>query len=262
MRFRPCIDIHNGAVKQIVGSSLKDEGDRAKENYVAEKDAAWFASYYKNLRLSGGHVILLNKAGSPYYEATKEQALQALSAYPGGLMAGGGITDENGEEFLDAGASHLIVTSYLFRGGKLDEKRLAGLTKAYGRDRLVIDLSCRRLGGEYYVVTDRWQTFTDCKVTLDLLNELSLNCAEFLIHGVDVEGKGAGMEEDLVRLLSGFRKVPVTYAGGIGSLEDLLRLRDLSGGVLDFTIGSALSLFGGILEMKDVLSITDWRINQ
>ena len=83
MRFRPCIDIHNGIVKQIVGSSLKDENDQASENYVANRDASWFAKRYKQDGLQGGHVILLNPQSSPYYEKTKKQALEALHAYEG-----------------------------------------------------------------------------------------------------------------------------------------------------------------------------------
>ena len=78
MEFRPCIDIHNGKVKQIVGSSLADEGDRAVENFVAGADAAYYAHLYKEAGLRGGHIILLNSRDSAYYEATKAQALQRL----------------------------------------------------------------------------------------------------------------------------------------------------------------------------------------
>ena len=111
MEFRPCIDIHNGKVKQIVGSSLMDNGDKARENFVSARDAVFFAKLYQRDRLKGGHVILLNPASSSYYEETKRQAIEALRAYPGGLQVGGGICPENAEEFLRAGASHVIVTS-------------------------------------------------------------------------------------------------------------------------------------------------------
>ena len=105
MEFRPCIDIHNGKVKQIVGGSLKDLGDRAQENFVSEQDAAFYAKLYQKNSLKGGHIILLNASDSPYYEATKEQALSGLRVYPGGLQVGGGITAENAAEYLAAGAS-------------------------------------------------------------------------------------------------------------------------------------------------------------
>ena len=166
MEFRPCIDIHNGKVKQIVGGSLKDEGNQAKENFVSEQDAAFYANMYKEGGIRGGHIILLNAKDSEYYNATKEQALLALKAYPGGLQVGGGITAENAKEFLDAGASHVIVTSYVFRDGQVDYERLEKLVEAVGKERLVLDLSCRRKEGAYYIVTDRWQKFTEEKVTL------------------------------------------------------------------------------------------------
>lgn len=253
MQFRPCIDIHNGIVKQIVGGSLRDKGDAATENFVSEQDAAHYAERYRKDGLKGGHVILLNKPDSPYFEATKAQAIRALHAYPGGLQIGGGIGKENAREYLEEGASHVIVTSAVFREGKLSWEELAELSRTTGRERLVLDLSCRRRDGRYYVVTDRWQTFTDEAVSLDLLSRLSDYCGEFLIHGVDVEGKGTGMEEDLVRLLAQWKRSPVTYAGGISSFSDLERLYALSDGSLDVTIGSALDLFGGSLRYEDVL---------
>ena len=163
MEFRPCIDIHNGKVKQIVGGSLKDAGDRAQENFVAEQDAAFFAGLYRERGLEGGHVILLNHEGSEYYEATRRQAFRALKAYPGGLQIGGGICENNAEEYLEAGASHVIVTSWVFREGRIDRERLKRLERAVGKERLVLDLSCRKKGTEYYIVTDRWQKFTDVK---------------------------------------------------------------------------------------------------
>ena len=199
MRFRPCIDIHNGQVKQIVGGSLTDKNDFARENFVSEQDAAWYAKLYQEDGLKGGHVILLNGADSPYYEATKAQALKALKAYPGGLQIGGGIHPDNAAEYLDAGASQVIVTSYVFKNGRIQYENLEKMLAAVGRDRLVLDLSCRKKGGAYYIVTDRWQKFTDVQVTPALLDELSGKCSEFLIHAVDVEGKASGIETELAK---------------------------------------------------------------
>ncbi len=254
MEFRPCIDIHNGKVKQIVGASLKDEGSQAAENFVSEKDAAFYAELYKKDRLRGGHVILLNPVGSEYYQATKAQAMKALLAYPGGLMAGGGITPENAGEFLEAGASHVIVTSYVFKDGIVNYKNLEKLEEAVGREHLVLDISCRKRDGRYYVVTDRWQKFTEEVVNEDLLERLCEYADEFLVHAVDVEGKAAGIERELVKLLGSWGRIPITYAGGVGSFADLLELRTLGQGRLDVTIGSALDLFGGPMEYDRVLT--------
>lgn len=254
MRFRPCIDIHNGKVKQIVGGSLKDMGDYAEENFVSAYDAAWYAAYYKHAGLPGGHVILLNAKDSPFYEETKKEALSALKAYQNGLMAGGGITPENAEEFLDAGASQVIVTSYVFKDGAIHEDRLEKMRQTVGREHLVLDLSCRKRDGRYYVVTDRWQRFTDVEVTEQLLGDLSEFCSEFLVHAVDVEGKARGIEKELIPILEKGSGIPVTYAGGIGSFHDLEELHELGKGKIDATIGSALSIFGGEMDYQEVLS--------
>lgn len=254
MRFRPCIDIHNGKVKQIVGGSLKDQGDQAAENFVAEQDAAWYASLYKEKKLSGGHVILLNPASSPYYETTKAQAMKALAAWPGGLQIGGGIHDENAEEFLRAGASQVIVTSFVFKDGQFKEENLNRLVHAVGKAQLVLDLSCRKKDDAYYIVTDRWQKFTDVRLTPAILDELSGSCAEFLIHAVDVEGKASGIEKELAEILGSWGKIPVTYAGGVGSFDDLRDLKKLGQNHLDVTIGSALDLFGGQMKFEEVLA--------
>ena len=253
MRFRPCIDIHNGKVKQIVGGSLKDQGDQAAENFVAEQDAAWYASLYKEKKLSGGHVILLNPASSPYYETTKAQAMKALAAWPGGFQIGGGIHDENAEEFLRAGASQVIVTSFVFKDGQFKEENLNRLVHAVGKEQLVLDLSCRKKDDAYYIVTDRWQKFTDVRLTPAILDELSGSCAEFLIHAVDVEGKASGIEKELAEILGSWGKIPVTYAGGVGSFDDLRDLKKLGQNHLDVTIGSALDLFGGQMKFEEVL---------
>ena len=228
MRFRPCIDIHNGKVKQIVGGSLKDEGNQASTNFMSELDAAWYARQYQKDHLKGGHIIL--------------------------LQIGGGITADNAQEYLDSGASHVIVTSYVFQDGIFHEERLQKLVNAVGKEHVVLDLSCRRKDGKFYVVTDRWQKFTELALSHKVLNELSKYCDEFLIHGVDVEGKGAGMETELVRMLGSWDGIPITYAGGIGSMEDLERFRKESGGKVDFTIGSALDLFGGKIPYAEVCS--------
>lgn len=250
MRFRPCIDIHNGKVKQIVGASLKDAGDQAAENFVSDKSAADFAKLYKKYGLKGGHVILLNGKESGYYEETKKQALSALTAYPGGLQAGGGITADNAAEFLRAGASHVIVTSYVFQGGEIRKENLERLVRAVGREHLVLDVSCRRREDGYYIVTDRWQRETAIRITPDQLNELSAYCDEFLIHAVDVEGKKGGIEEILIGELAGWQGIPVTYAGGVRDLEDLRKMREAGEGRIDVTIGSALSIFGGTLDFE------------
>ena len=257
MRFRPCIDIHNGKVKQIVGGSLKDEGNAADENFVSEQDAAVYAELYKKDKVSGGHVILLNSRDSEYYEKTKMQAKSALGAYPGGLQAGGGITPENADEFLDAGASHVIVTSYVFKDGRLNEKNLEKMISAVGREHLVLDLSCRKKNDDYYIVTDRWQNFTDMKVDKNILSELSECADEFLVHGVDVEGKAGGVEKELVKMLGEFSAIPVTYAGGVASYDDIREVRIIGSGRVDITIGSALDLFGGRLSYKRILELTD-----
>ncbi len=257
MRFRPCIDIHNGKVKQIVGGSLRDEGDTAAENFVSEKDAGFYARFYRRDALSGGHIILLNPVTSPYYEETKQQALLALRTDPGGLQLGGGINETNAEEFLDAGASHVIVTSYVFRDGQIHYGNLDRLVRAAGKEHLVLDLSCRRREDGYYIVTDRWQKFTDVKLDAAVLDELSGYCDEFLIHAADVEGKAAGIEQELVKMLGEWGKIPVTYAGGVGSYEDLNLLRNLGQNRLDVTVGSALDLFGGPLSYRKVLELCE-----
>lgn len=253
MRFRPCIDIHNGSVKQIVGGSLADEGNLAQENFVSAQDAAFFSKFYKECGLTGGHIILLNPVASSFYEETKRQALSALAAYPGGLQVGGGITPENAAEFLKAGASHVIVTSYVFSEGHVQYDRLRALVKEVGKERLVLDLSVRNRDGRYYIVTDRWQKYTAVELDGATLDELSGYCDEFLIHAVDVEGKSAGIEEPVAKLLGDWGKIPITYAGGVHSFDDLDRLKRLGQNRVDVTIGSALDLFGGKMAFRDVL---------
>ena len=255
MEYRPCIDIHNGKVKQIVGGSLKDEGDRANENFVSKRDADFFAEFYAKDGLKGGHVIMLNKPDSPFYEETKHQALLALHTYPGGMQIGGGITAENAPYFIAEGASHVIVTSYVFSDGRVDMEHLKKLVEAVGKEHIVLDLSARRLEDDYYIVTDRWQKFTDVPVTLETMKELGSHCAEFLVHAVDVEGKANGIETELAVLLSGYTDRPVTYAGGVGSMEDLELLRKYGKDRLDVTVGSALDLFGGTIPFETLINL-------
>ena len=260
MEFRPCIDIHNGKVKQIVGGSLLDEGDKANENFVSDADGAFYAGLYQKRGLKGGHVILLNAVTSPYYEETKAQAFMALTAYPGGLQVGGGITADNAAEFLQAGASHVIVTSYVFHDGRIDYERLKHLVYEVGRKHLVLDLSCRKKDGQYYIVTDRWQKFTDEIISKNTIEKLQDYADEFLIHAVDVEGKANGVEEELVSMLGDYASIPITYAGGVGSYEDIETIRRLGKGRLNVTIGSALDLFGGNLDYGKVIGMMDERI--
>ena len=257
MQFRPCIDIHNGKVKQIVGSSLQDAGNQAEENFVSELCAADYARLYQKDGIQGGHIILLNAVDSEYYEATKQQAVEALHAYPGGLQIGGGITAENAPYYIEEGASHVIVTSYVFKDGKINYENMEKLVRAVGKNRIVLDLSCRYQRDGYYIVTDRWQKFTMEKVSLELLDKLSEYCAEFLIHAVDVEGKQSGIQKELVALLGEWGKLPITYAGGVHSFDDLKEIKHLGHGKLHVTIGSALDLFGGNLKYKDVLGFVD-----
>ena len=255
MKFRPCIDIHNGKVKQIVGGSLKDQDNQAVTNFSSEYEADHYAKMYQKDGLVGGHIILLNPVTSEYYDATKRQAMKALQAYPQGMQIGGGINADNAKEYLDAGASHVIVTSYVFKNGEIHWENLKKLYETAGKEHIVLDLSCRKKDGVYYIVTDRWQTFTQVELTEEVLTELAEYCDEFLVHGVDVEGKASGVETELVKMLSTWGKIPVTYAGGIGTLDDLNYFAEISGGNIDYTIGSALDLFGGKIPYKDIIKM-------
>ncbi len=253
MEFRPCIDIHNGKVKQIVGGTLSDQDECEQQNFVDAQDAAFYARLYQKDQIRGGHIILLNPQQSAWYEADVAQASAALSAYPGGLQIGGGVTLENAGRYIEAGASHVIVTSYVFQDGRIRYDRLKKLSDTIGKKRLVLDLSCRRADGVYYIVTDRWQKFTQEIVTAKLLDELCSYADEFLIHAADVEGKASGIETELVKMLGSWGKIPVTYAGGVGSFKDLDILRTYGKNRLNVTVGSALDLFGGTMPYQKVL---------
>ena len=236
--FRPCIDLREGKVVQIVGGTLSDNAAAVRTNFVSEKPAAWFAELYKRDGLTGGHVIMLG-AGN------EQLAHEALAAYPGGLQIGGGINADNAHAWLDAGASHVIVTSWVFREGKLDEARLAELVKIVGKEKLVLDLSCRKRGADYFAVTDRWQKFTELKISAEVLRSLAQSCAEFLVHAVDVEGLCRGIDRELVENLGKWTPISTTYAGGASSLADLETVAQLGQGKVGLTIGSALDIFGG-----------------
>ena len=239
MRFRPCIDLHDGIVKQIVGATLSDGRTGGPQtNFRADKPVEWFADCYRRDNLVGGHVIQLG-------EGNEKAARRALSRWPGGMQVGGGIDISNAQLWLDAGASHVIVTSWVFHGGRIDMHRLTRLSDEIGSSRLVLDLSCRRRGNAYLVATDRWQTFPDEAVTYEFMDRLSGYCDEFLIHAVDVEGRCMGIESDLVAYLGRWQGLPITYAGGISSQEDIDRIDTLGNGNIDFTVGSALDIFGG-----------------
>ncbi|GBF94401.1 phosphoribosylformimino-5-aminoimidazole carboxamide ribonucleotide isomerase [Raphidocelis subcapitata] len=263
IQFRPCIDIHKGKVKQIVGSTLVDlpaadaggastsgGGEAAlRTNFVSDKPSSWYAELYARDGLTGGHVIMLGGD-----DASRAAARGALGAWPGGLQLGGGVTADNASEWLDAGASHVIVTSYVFREGRLEEGRLADMVSRVGRSRLVLDLSCRKRDGQYYVVTDRWQRFSSLALSEATLARLAASADEFLVHGVDVEGMQLGIDDELVELLGRWSPIPVTYAGGARTLEDLERVRASGRGRVDITVGSALDIFGGGLPYSEVVA--------
>lgn len=248
MRFRPCIDLRDGRVVQIVGGSLQDgDAEGTITHFETERSPAYYAQMYRADRLPGGHVIALGPGN-------RQAALSALRAFPGGMQMGGGITPDNAREYLDAGASHVIVTTYVFRHGQLDTARLARLVAAVGKRRLVLDLSCRRRGTDFWVVTDRWQRFTEVRITPETLERLAAYCDEFLVHGVDVEGRRVGIDATLVQMLGAGCPIAVTYAGGAKALADLERVKLLGQGRVDLTIGSALDIFGGAVRYRDVVA--------
>lgn len=249
MKFRPCIDLHNGKVKQIVGSTLDDKSPGSlKTNFTSDFSSSYYAQMYKRDSLYGGHVIMLG----PGNEAA---AREAFKAFPQGLQAGGGITPENASYWLDQGAAAVIVTSYVFKKGVIHEERLREMLSLVGRDRLVLDLSCRKKGDAYYIVTDRWQKFTSTAISPETLDYFSQFCFEFLIHAADVEGKCQGIAADLIADLAEWIPVPTTYAGGVRDINDLLLIKELGKGRLDYTVGSSLDIFGGRgLKYSDVVA--------
>lgn len=245
LEFRPCIDLHEGKVKQIVGSTLGKE-QPVVENFISEKDSSYYAKMFQEDGLTGGHVIMLGPGN-------EEAAKLALNSYPKGLQIGGGITANNAKNYIDEGASHVIVTSYIFHDGKLDMERLHSLVDAVGKKHIVIDLSCRKRDGKWYVMTNKWTTFSNFEVNEETVPFIEQYCDELLIHAVDVEGKRSGMQEELVKDLARWTTIPTTYAGGIRSMDDLKKFEELSDGKLHFTIGSALDIFGGNLPYRKVV---------
>jgi phosphoribosylformimino-5-aminoimidazole carboxamide ribotide isomerase len=253
--FRPCIDLHEGKVKQIVGGSLTGEPGDLKTNFVSERPSRWFAELYQRDGLRGGHIIMLGPGNA-------SAAREAVATYPGGMQVGGGIRLDNASGWLEAGASHVIVTSWIFRDGHLDGERLKALTSAVGRDKLVLDLSCRKQGPDYFVVTDRWQKFTELKIGPDVLGQLGKCCDEFLVHAADVEGLCEGIDLELVELLGRWSPCPTTYAGGAKALSDLEDVARVGAGRINLTIGSALDIFGGSLVRYDDVVVLDRKLEK
>ncbi|KAL1842740.1 hypothetical protein VTJ49DRAFT_4378 [Mycothermus thermophilus] len=240
-RFRPCIDLHAGQVKQIVGGTLDSKTTTLQTNFVSPHPPSHFAHLYRDNGLTGAHVIMLGPGN-------QDAAREALAAWPGGLQVGGGITDANAQEWIDAGAEKVIITSFLFPNGTFSQERLDSVLAALGGDKskLVIDLSCRRQGDDrWFVAMNKWQTITDMEVSEESIQRLEPYCSEFLIHAADNEGLQRGIDEKLVEKLAQWCSIPVTYAGGGRNLEDLEKVKQLSGGKVDLTIGSALDCFGG-----------------
>ncbi|MBT5306238.1 MAG: phosphoribosylformimino-5-aminoimidazole carboxamide ribotide isomerase [Candidatus Scalindua sp.] len=249
MRFRPCIDLREGRVVQIIGSSLVDKNSETlKTNFETDRSPEEFAKMYKEDNLTGGHVISLGSGN-------EEAALSALQTFPGGFHIGGGITPQNAITYLDAGASHVIVTSYVFSNGRIDMEKLKLLQETVGKDRLVLDLSCRKKGPDFWIVTDRWQKFTNEIINPEILSQLADHCDEFLVHGVDVEGKMEGIQTELIGILGKYSPIPVTYAGGVKALSDLNLVKEVGSNRVDLTIGSALDIFGGTVPYR---SVVEW----
>ncbi|UZJ51244.1 hypothetical protein CBS101457_000564 [Exobasidium rhododendri] len=265
--FRPCIDLHQGVVKQIVGASLQDD-DRAKEralsststslseatptlktNFTSTLDPAHYANLYRTNGLKGAHVIKLGPGND-------EAAGQAIDAWKDGLHVGGGINADNARQWIERGAEKIIVTSFLFPSCKFSLGRLTELEKLVGKDRLVVDVSCRKRGEHWVVAMNRWQDMTDMQVNKETLDMLASHCSEFLVHAADVEGLCQGIDEELVEKLGEWVTIPTTYAGGARHIGDLELVDRLSHGRVDLTFGSALDIFGGTgVTMQELI---DW----
>lgn len=245
MKFRPCIDLHGGKVKQLVGGSYNESG--AKENFISKKSSDYYANLYMESGLTGGHLISIGKDNGA-------EIVKALKAYPNGLQIGGGVTLDNAMDYINLGATHVIVTSFIFSNGHFEFNNLKQISKLVGKNKLVIDLSCRKKNNKYYVVTDRWQKFTEFELNQENIDLLIKYCDEFLIHAVDVEGKCNGINKELVKLMSTLVSIPCTYAGGIHSIEDIQLIESIGNGKIDFTVGSAVDIFGGHLEYKQLVA--------
>jgi phosphoribosylformimino-5-aminoimidazole carboxamide ribotide isomerase len=249
-RFRGCIDIHSGQVKQIVGGTLnKDDtttDSSLSTNFVSTLPSSHYAQLYNDNNVTGTHVIKLGS--NPENDKT---ALEAIKSWPGGLQIGGGINDTNALYWIEQGASHVIVTSWLFPNNEFSMERLLKLEQLVGKAKIVIDLSCRKRvtdsGIKWMVATNKWQTITDFELSRDNFQLLGEHCDEFLVHAADVEGLCQGIDEELVVKLSEWCDSPITYAGGAKNIDDLKRVQELSNGKVDLTYGSALDIFGGKL---------------
>ncbi|KAI8928287.1 hypothetical protein BC831DRAFT_497491 [Entophlyctis helioformis] len=250
--FRPCIDLHDGEVKQIVGASLSDSTPSdLRTNFVSSQPPAYYAQLYRTHGLRGAHVIKLGPNND-------EAARAALAAWPKGMQIGGGISIDNAQLWLDAGADKVIVTSWLFPDAKLSIDRLRLLSETIGRDALVVDLSCKRrvrspqdgpadaaAEPEWVVAMNKWQTPTNLVLSAESMAELAQYASEFLVHAADVEGLCQGIDEQLVERLAQWSTIPCTYAGGAKDLGDIELVDRLSQGRVDITYGSALDIFGG-----------------
>ena len=243
MKFRPCIDLHNGLVKQIIGSTLKD--NEIKQNFISTQPATYYATMFKNSNLYGGHIMMLGPGN-------ESQVIKALEVFPKGLQVGGGINDENADYYISKGASHIIVTSFVFNNGEIDLNNLKKLRKVVEKDNIVLDLSSRKKETDYYIMTDKWSKFTNCKIDKDCLLFLSEYCDEFLVHAVDVEGKMSGVEVDLIKMLGEFSPITTTYAGGIKSYNDISLVEKHGNSKINFTVGSALDIYGGNLSYNEI----------
>lgn len=253
-KYVGCIDIHAGKVKQIVGGTLvKDDTNEADSqsvatNFVSEKPSSFYAQLYKDNDVKGCHVI---KLGS--LEENNIAAKEALQAWPGHLQVGGGINDTNAKEWIDNGASKVIVTSWLFPNGEFDLERLKKISSIVGKEHLVFDLSCRRQINtdnnelSWVVAMNKWQTLTKTILSKEYFDLVSEYCSEFLVHAADVEGLCNGIDEELVKKLAEWSDLPIVYAGGAKDVSDLALVDKLSNGKVDLTYGSALDIFGGRL---------------
>lgn len=176
-RFRPCIDLHNGSVKQIVGGTLTERSDELQTNFISQHPATYFAQLYKDKDLTGGHVIMLGPGN-------ESAAKEALLTWPKGLQVGGGIKADNAKHWIECGAdkvfptlcfyfnsnAHLfkvIITSFLFPNGTFSMQNLESISDALGcdaREQLVIDLSCRKRNNSWFVAMNKWQTLTNFEI--------------------------------------------------------------------------------------------------
>ena len=248
MKFRPCIDLHEGKVKQIVGKTLTaDAVDKPETNFISDHSAVYFADMFYRDGLTGGHVIMLGPNN-------EQAATEALQAFPNAFHIGGGVSLENAQFWLEKGAKAVIISSRLFNGTDFSMESLQAFTDLIGKDKIILDLSCRLVEGRFRAMTNKWNTVTNLIVDEKKIDELSTHCAEFLIHAVEIEGTGSGPDWELLNMLARCESSIITYAGGISSLNDLAAMQKLDAQHIDFTIGSALNIYGGHLSYATVTS--------